>query len=107
MGHTSTEQERQTAFAEVARGESHMLNNNPPQITVRLRCRLPVDVALGVVTRRISLGYYGRASERAERVANGSNGRGPFIDSRTEVVERALKYGVCAPVGTIRYRLAS
>ena len=80
---------------------------NPPQITLRFRCRLPVDMALGGVTWRISLGYYGKGSAKAEIIAGGSNGRrGTFIDGRAEVVERALRFGVCVPVGTVRYRLA-
>ena len=85
----------------------HMPRNTPPQITLRFCCRLPVDVALSGVTWRISLGHYGKGSGKAEIIAVGSNGRrGTFIDGRAEVVERALRFGVCVPVGTVRYRLA-
>jgi hypothetical protein len=83
------------------------MSGNPPQITLRFGCRLPVDVALGGVTWRISLEYYGKGSGKAEIIASSNNGRrGTFIEGRAEVVERALSFGVCVPVGTVRYRLA-
>jgi hypothetical protein len=83
------------------------MSGNPLQITLRFCCRLPVNIALGGVSWRISLEYYGKGAGKAEIIANSSNGRrGTFIDGRAEVVERALRFGVCVPMGTVRYRLA-
>src|SRR5687767_4870371 len=77
----------------------------------RLRCAsaagYPSTWHVGGVTWRISLGFYGKGSGKAEIIAVGNNGRrGTFIDGRAELVERALRFGVCVPVGTVRYRLA-
>ena len=75
-------------------------------VTLHFRCALPVNVTLGTVHWKISLGYYSKG-RRAEIVATSSDGRsGHFADGRTSEIEHRLRNGIMVPVGTIRHCLA-